>query len=85
MTPYQVEWTSTAEDQLADSWLHAPNPQAVTAAQAAIDHTLAQNPLGHGAEVGEGLRKIVVPPLTAYYQVFSTPPAVEVSAVTFTP
>ena len=32
MTPYSVGWTSAAEDQLADIWLNAANPQAVASA-----------------------------------------------------
>jgi plasmid stabilization system protein ParE len=46
MTPYTVEWTSTAEDQLADIWLLASDPQAVTTATAAIDSLLAKQPSG---------------------------------------
>jgi len=85
MKPYTVEWTSTAEDQLADIWLNAADPPAVTAAQATIDDLLARNPLGHGQEVQEGLRKIQVPPLTAYYAVQTSRSVVEVSAVAYTP
>jgi hypothetical protein len=44
MTPYAVEWTSTAEDQLADIWLLASDPQAVTTATAANDALLARDP-----------------------------------------
>jgi plasmid stabilization system protein ParE len=85
MTPYTVEWTSTAEDQLAEIWLQASDPQAVTTAQATIDGMLARNPLGHGVEVQEGLRKITVPPLTVYYEVNATQRVVEVSGVACTP
>lgn len=85
MTPYPVEWTTTAEDQLADIWLHAPDPAKVTSAQAAIDQLLGQNPLGHGEAVQEGLRKLTIAPLTVYYEIHAAPASVEVSAVAFTP
>jgi hypothetical protein len=85
MTPYTVDWDSTAEDQLADIWLRSPDPGAITAAQAAIDRLLASNPLGHGVDVREGLRKITVPPLTVFYEVHAPQPVVQVSAVTYTP
>jgi plasmid stabilization system protein ParE len=85
MTPYTVEWTSTAEDQLTDIWLQAPDPAEVTKATAAIDGMLARNPLHHGVEVREGLRKITVSPLTVFYEVHPTRPVVEVGAVAHTP
>jgi plasmid stabilization system protein ParE len=85
MSPFTVEWTSTAEDQLTDIWLQAPAPGEVTKATAAIDAQLARNPLGHGSEVQEGLRKITVSPLTVYYHVHSTQPIVKVEAVAYTP
>ncbi len=85
MTPYTVEWTSTAEDQLTDIWLVAPDPRAVTTATAAIDGLLARNPLAHGTEVQEGLLKIRIAPLTVYYEVDSSRSVVEVSAVAHTP
>jgi hypothetical protein len=66
MTPYTVEWTTTAEDQLAEIWLLAADPQAVVAAVAAIDTLLARDPLGRGLPVQEGLLKIRVPPLTVF-------------------
>jgi hypothetical protein len=82
---YTVEWTSTAEDQLADIWLNAADPPAVTNAQAMIDDRLARNPLQHGEEVQEGLRKIRLPPLTAFDEVQKARSAVEVSAVAYKP
>jgi plasmid stabilization system protein ParE len=85
MTPFTVEWTSTAEDQLTDIWMQATDPGAVTKATAAIDALLARNPLGHGSAVQEGLRKITIAPLTVYYQVHPTQPLVEVEAAAYTP
>jgi plasmid stabilization system protein ParE len=85
MTPWTVESTSIAEDQLSDIWLHAPDQRAVTAAQAAIDRMLARDPLAYGKEVREGLRKLTVLPLTVYYEVRPAQQVVEIQAVAYTP
>jgi hypothetical protein len=85
MTPYTVEWTTPAEDQLADIWLAASDPVAVTTATAAIDALLARDPLGHGLDVQEGLRKLRIAPLTVFYEVQTSRSWVEVSAVAYTP
>jgi hypothetical protein len=84
MNPWTVESTSIAEDQLAEIWLHAPDQRAVTAAQAAIERTLARDPLAHGQEVREGLRKLTVAPLTVYYEVRPAQKVVEIQAVAYT-
>jgi hypothetical protein len=85
MTSHTVEWTSTAEDQLADIWLRSSSPKAVTKAQADIDALLMRDPLRHGVEVREDLRKVAIPPLTVYYTVDAAQQRVEVSAVAYTP
>jgi hypothetical protein len=64
MSLYTVEYTSVAEDQLADVWVQAPDRQAVTAAEAHIHQSLARDPLGQGVAVAEGLHKLTVAPLT---------------------
>jgi len=69
MTAWTVDWLSEAEDDLADLWIHAPDRAALTAAQNQIDQLLRRDPLGLGTELGEGLRKITVEPLKAYYTV----------------
>ena len=82
---YTVEWTSVAENQLADIWAQAPDRAAVTAADAAIHRVLQRHPLTQGTDVSEGLRKLRVPPLTVYYQVNQAQQIVEVQAVTYAP
>jgi hypothetical protein len=57
-----------AED-LADLWTTAPDRQAVNAAENEIYRQLTRDPLGAGQELSEGLRKVTVDPLTAYYEV----------------
>ena len=44
MTAYTVEWTPSAESELARIWLRAPDQGAVTSAQAQADCLLEQNP-----------------------------------------
>jgi hypothetical protein len=82
---WYVDWVSVAEDQLADIWVLAPDRQAVTAAEAAIQNLLTRDPLGRGTAVSEGLRKLTVVPLTVYYEVDSVQRTVEVQAVAYTP
>lgn len=69
MSAWTVHWLSQAEDDLADLWLHASDRPAVTAAQDQLEQLLQRDPLGHGSELGEGLWKITVDPLKAYYTV----------------
>ncbi len=68
MNPWTVQATSEAEEELADIWLQATDRNAVAAAQFTIEHRLARDPIDEGAEVAEGLWKIVAEPLTAYYE-----------------
>jgi len=53
---------------LADIWLHSPDRNMVTAAQARIDHLLSQDP-DNGQHLVEGLYRLVVPPLVVNYTV----------------
>jgi len=80
-----VEWLADAEDDLAAAWLKAPDRRAVTDAQAVIDRLLARDPLSNGEEVAEGLRKLTVAPLVAYYEVDQDRRHVTVSNVALLP
>ncbi|HTU94013.1 MAG TPA: type II toxin-antitoxin system RelE/ParE family toxin [Gemmataceae bacterium] len=84
MTSYTVDWTSDAEDGLTQIWLQTYDP-AVTSASNQIDRLLARDPFGHGQLAHEGLYKLTVPPLTAYYSIDQAHNTVEVSAVRYTP
>jgi hypothetical protein len=66
---YTLEWVADAEDDLADAWLQADDPQAVNAAQVHIERLLARDPIGTGQHLHEGLYQIVVKPLTVLYSV----------------
>jgi hypothetical protein len=68
MNPWSVNSSSEAEEELADIWLHAVDRNAVAAAQFDMEQRLSRNPVTEGAEVAEGLWKIVAQPLAAYYE-----------------
>jgi hypothetical protein len=82
---FTVDWLPEAEIALADAWLQASDPGAVTTAQAQIDRLLARDPIGKGQHLHEGLCQIVVNPLTAFYSVDAVARRVEVSQVWYTP
>jgi len=81
MNRYTVVWSEEAEDELAVIWLQAHDRQAVTKAQATIDARLETDPVNNSIDVAEGLRKIVVPPLIAFFSVELTQHLVEVNQV----
>jgi hypothetical protein len=82
---YAVDWLPQAEIALADAWLQAVDPGAVTKAQAEIDRLLARDPIGKGQHLHEGLHQLIVSPLTVFYSVDVTARRVEVSQVWYTP
>jgi hypothetical protein len=67
---YTVVYLPEAEDALADLWLNAPDPRAVSTASNAIDRLLRYRPLDLGEPFGEGYRRLIVEPLAAVDQVF---------------
>ncbi len=81
MTPYAVSWLPNAEDPLAEIWLRSANRTAVTAAQSRIDAELAHNPGSKGAELAEGLRRLIVHPLKAFFEIHDAERKVEITAV----
>jgi hypothetical protein len=82
---WAVEATEAAEEELAELWLLATDRPAITAAQHAIEQRLQRDPLGQGAELSEGLWKIVAAPLVAYYEVDASTSRVVVTSVTRSP
>jgi len=87
MNPFTVDWSASAEEQLAEVWIQYPaDAVAITKAQAAIDILLAKDPLGKGQQVSpEGLWKLTVAPLTVYYSVDQAAHIVDVDSVHYTP
>jgi hypothetical protein len=82
---YTVDWDPDAEIELARIWLQAPDPGAVTRAQAEIDRLLGRNPDGHGQHLAEGLWRIDVSPLAATYTIDAVRRQVQVTGVRFVP
>jgi plasmid stabilization system protein ParE len=69
MTRYTVVWVRSAQDDLANLWLNAPDRNAVTTATHAIDQALGENAPSKGSDLREGLRSLFVPPLRAIFTV----------------
>lgn len=81
MNLFTVDWGPDAEVELARIWMTAPDPKAVTAAQARADQLLARNPVGHGRHLHEGLYRIDSPPLFLHYTVDDASRTVSVTGV----
>ncbi|MDQ3332030.1 MAG: type II toxin-antitoxin system RelE/ParE family toxin [Planctomycetota bacterium] len=81
MGRYSVTWSRDAENLLAKIWMAAANSNAVARAQHRIDRLLTADPAGNGREASKGLRRIVVPPLAAFYEIDSMTKRVLVTAV----
>ena len=67
MTRYTVVWVRSAQDELVELWLNAPDRSAVTTAAHAIDEELGGDAPVKGSELSEGLRSLFVPPLKAIF------------------
>ncbi|HEY3392392.1 MAG TPA: hypothetical protein VGK58_06785 [Lacipirellulaceae bacterium] len=82
-----MKWTvlyrQSAQDQLADIWLKAPNQQTVADAADEIDRLLASDPLNAGESRGGNTRIIVERPLTVLFDLFPDDRLVEVFAVSY--
>jgi plasmid stabilization system protein ParE len=78
---YNIEWVEAAEDDLADIWLRTPDRPAVTAAAAAIDRCLEQDPENEGESRPNGRRIAFFSPLGVRYRVVPGKRAVQVLRV----
>lgn len=78
---YRVELLPSAVADLADIWLQAQDPAAVTRADTTADQMLRRDPFGCGAFVAEGLYRLTVAPLAFYYTIDTAQQLVEVSAI----
>jgi hypothetical protein len=85
MTRYIVTWIESAQEELAQIWIDAPDRQAVTAATHAIDKELVEDAATKGSELREGLRELTVPPLRVLFLVREEDRLVEVSKVRYLP
>jgi hypothetical protein len=66
---FTVDWPDDSLAALAAAYLQAPDRQAVTAAQAAIDRLLAMDPRGNSTAVNEGLYALEVRLLRVQYEI----------------
>ncbi len=81
MTRYSVVWVRSAQDELTELWLNAPDRNAVTTAAHAIDQELREDAPVKGSELSEGLRSLFTPPLKAIFTVRDDDRIVEVLRV----
>jgi hypothetical protein len=75
---YAVDWKSDALDGLSAAWLAIADKASVNDAEAEITRRLGRDPLAVESATSEGLRRIDVPPLVAYYSVDVSTRVVEV-------
>jgi plasmid stabilization system protein ParE len=66
---YEVVWTETAENQLADFWTGAADQAAVTRAADRIDALLGYDAPRMGEQRPGGRRVLIEEPLAAFYEV----------------
>lgn len=65
---YTVEWRPSAEDALADAWMHASDKQAINKASNRVDPLLESDPETKGYDF-YGDRLIVIGPLHVVFRV----------------
>jgi len=78
--PYTVDWSRSAENQLASVWTLAANRNSVTRAEHRITQILEADPTV-GTHLAEGLWSLRVAPLTVYYEINAVDVIVTVTAV----
>jgi hypothetical protein len=66
---WNVEWTPSAEQVLADLWLKAADPHHITTAANRIDAALERDPLVAGESRTGTSRILIEPPLAVQYDV----------------
>jgi hypothetical protein len=81
MIRFKIEWPEEVDDQLAAIWIAAPDRAAVSRAQLAIEFELSFDAQQKEVPVAEGLRKLIVPPLQAYFEVDEQKAVVTVTAL----
>ena len=69
MSRYKVVWRKRALNDLAEIWLEANDRQAVTDAVRIAENKLAERPSGWGAEMSEGLFRIVAGPVRVLFTI----------------
>ena len=85
MKPFTVQWEKLVLGALADIWIDAPDRQAVTQAEAAIERLLERDPLNAGEHLSEGLYRLDVHPLRVFFTVDTDKALVQVTGVKYRP
>ncbi len=75
---WRVNWLPDAENELADTWLNAPDRDAVTRAAYALDKVLETNPEEAGESRPSSRRILFALPLGIIYRVRADDALVEV-------
>ncbi len=81
MIRYTVVWHREGRDELAKIWIDARDRNAISAAADVIDEELLTDALTKGAELSEGLRALLAPPLRVLFAVREEDRLVEVLCV----
>jgi hypothetical protein len=68
MNRFTVVWWDDALDELAQLWIDATDRAAINDAALSVDVELSRTPDSKGREVSEGLWRIDLSPIRAYYQ-----------------
>jgi hypothetical protein len=67
MKPFTVVWYRAAQDDLANLWLSAVDPSAVTHSADEIDRRLAHDPISAVEAEHEGLCSLIIEPLMVQF------------------
>lgn len=78
---HAVLWKGEALKQLAAIRRQSHNNKAISAAVAGIDAALKSSPRSTELHISEGLYRITVPPLVAFYSILESDQVVEVAYV----
>lgn len=81
MNRFTVVWMPDAEGELANIWMNAGNPAAVTAAANRIDAELASDPIGTGESIREGIFRLERRPLVVLFTVRESDCVVEIESI----
>lgn len=81
MTRYTVVWSKSAQDELADIWLHSTDRRHVSGATREVDKQMSEYALAKGVDLSEGLRAHFVAPLRVIYWVREDDRVVEILRV----
>jgi len=79
MTPFAIEWTDEALENLTEAWLQAAHPEEVTDAEMRMNAMLRDDPVRHGELLSEDLWIVRVHPLKIYFEIWETERVVQVT------